>query len=311
MIKGIHHIALVVRDIEGVLPYYRNVAGFNQTSSADALAISPDQDGAKTSEHHVLLAGPNAYLKLISRNMFPPHSEAQVGPIHQPGIRHFCLQNNDCTILEQAVYANKGSLIAPPLDLGTGNQYAYARDPEGNIMEIEGLPYAPLGAPTWMGHVAIVIRDMDAAVEFYSALFATEPNSRSRLGPGPQFDRMGGLVDAQIEGAWLPTGNILLELWQFHAPDYDGAEGRRDPPDPGYAYVCLETDALSQDLERLIALGGNQLSGITENDLVRAAFASDREGNVIQLLQFHESDGRLSIDKLDQPGMCALVDSGR
>ncbi|MFN0045526.1 MAG: VOC family protein, partial [Sphingorhabdus sp.] len=192
-----------------------------------------------------------------------------------------------------------------------GNQYAYARDPEGNIMEIEGLPYAPVGEPTWMGHVAIVTRDMDAAIEFYSALFATEPNNRSRFGPGPQFDRMGGLVDAQIEGAWLPAGNVLLELWQFHAPDYHGAEDRRDPSDLGYAYICLETDALAEDLERLVALGGYLLSGIAENDLARVVFASDREGNVIQLLEFGEAGGRLSIDRLDQPGMCALVDSGR
>lgn len=311
MIKGIHHLALVVQDIEATLPFYANVAGFTQRSDCDALAISPDQDGVKTSEQHFLLAGPNAYLKLISRNKFPPQTEARVGPIHQPGIRHFCVQNNDCRIMEQAVYANKGCLIAPPLDLGTGNQYAYARDPEGNIMEIEGLPYAPVGEPTWMGHVAIVTRDMDAAIEFYSALFATEPNNRSRFGPGPQFDRMGGLVDAQIEGAWLPTGNILLELWQFHAPHYYNAEGRRDPTDLGYAYVCLETDELAQDMKRLVALGGHQLSGIAENDLARVVFASDGEDNVIQLLEFRESDGRLSIDRLDQPGMCALVDSGR
>ena len=301
MIKGIHHIALVVEDVEAVLPYYCGAAGLARRSDADAFAITPEQPEAGDAPVVCLLAGPNAYLKLLSPPQFSPRTNAGPDPIHRPGIRHFCVQNNDCTLLEQAVYANKGSLIAPPLDLGTGNQYAYARDPEGNIMEIEGLPYAPAGEPTWFGHVAIVTRDMDAAVTFYSALF----------GPGPQFDRMGGLTGAQIEGAWLPTGNILLELWQFHAPDYQGEKGPRNMLDPGYSYVCLETDALEEDLERLSVMGGRLLSGIAENAMARAAFASDREGNVIQLLQLREPDGRLSIAALDHPDMCALVDAGR
>ena len=311
MIKGIHHIALVVECIEAALPYYMNVVGMKRLSDSDATAISPDQDGIEASARHCLLAGPNAYLKLISPNNFPLQAETRSGPIHQPGIRHFCVQNHDCAILEAAVSATGGSLIAPPLDLGTGNQYAYARDPEGNIMEIEGLPYAPAGEPTWMGHVSIVTRDMNAAVEFYSALFAIEPNSRGRFGPGPQFDRMGGLTDAQIEGAWLPTGNILLELWQFHAPDYRGEVSERRPLDLGYSHVCMETNALERDLKRLVALGGIQLSGVKENEMVRVAYASDSEGNVIQLLQFREPDVWLSIAALDQPNMCELIDSGR
>ena len=311
MIIGIHHIALVVDTIDAVLPYYCGAAGLTRLTDADALAVTPEQMEAVDGAAQCLLAGPNAYLKLISSPQSSPRGNATPDPINRPGIRHFCVQNNDCAILEQAVYANKGSLIAPPLDLGTGNQYAYARDPEGNIMEIEGLPYATADEPTWMGHVAIVTRNMDAAVAFYSALFAAEPNSRSRFGPGPLFDRMGGLKDVQIEGAWLPTGNILLELWQFHAPGYEGENGPREMLDPGYSYVCLESDAREEDLERMNALGGSRLSSIAENATARAAIASDREGNVVQLLQFHEPGGRLSIAALDTPYICALVDAGR
>jgi catechol 2,3-dioxygenase-like lactoylglutathione lyase family enzyme len=311
MIKGIHHIALVVEDVEAVLPYYCGAAGLAELSNADALAITPEQDTAGAAARHCLLAGPNAYLKLISAKIFPPLVETRSDPIHRPGIRHFCVQNNDCALLEQAVYANKGSLIAPPLDLGTGNQYAYARDPEGNIMEIEGLPYAPLGEPTWFGHVAIVTRDMDAAVAFYSALFAAEPNSRGRFGPGPQFDRMGGLVDARIEGAWLPAGNMQLELWQFHAPKYPRDRAPRDFSDPGYSHICLETDALDVDAARLVALGGDLISEVAENEHARSIYARDPEGNVIKLLELRELGRSISIAALADPKVGARVEAGR
>ena len=314
MIKGIHHVALVVESMDTVLPYYCAAAELRRMTDADALAISPkhvELDNLNVASFDQrLLAGPNAYLKILSK----PRSAAGksgVNPINQPGIRHFCVQNHDCAILESAVHDNGGTLIAPPLDLGTGNQYAYARDPEGNIMEIEGLPYAPADEPTWLGHVAIVTQDMGVAVGFYAGLFGTKLKSRGRFGPGPQFDRMGGLVDARLEGAWLPAGNMQLELWQFHAPDYLGGKGARDLFDPGYSYIGLETDNLDEDAMRLTELGGQQVSGVAENDRARTVFATDPEGNVIMLLELKASDRTLSIAALETPDIVGRVEAGR
>jgi catechol 2,3-dioxygenase-like lactoylglutathione lyase family enzyme len=311
MITGIHHITLVVEDVEAVLPYYCSAAGLTRLTDAEALAITPEQSEPSETAFQCLLAGPNAYLKLVSSMQSFPHTNADSYPIHRPGIRHFCVQNQDCTVLERAVYASDGSLIAPPLDLGTGNQYAYARDPEGNIMEIEGLPYAPADVPTWMGHVAIVTRDMDAAVEFYSKLFGTELKSRGRFGPGPQFDRMAGLVDARLEGAWLPAGNMQLELWQFHAPEYPRDLAPRDFSDPGYSYICLETDALDGAAARLVELGGELISHVAENEKARSIFARDPEGNVIKLLELRGFGCAASIAARADPKVCARVEAGR
>ena len=141
MIKGIHHVALVVQDFDSVLPYYCAAAGLRQLTGSDALAISPvyhelaGRGGTPCGQ--ILLAGPNGYLKLLSHRHPTLRTNFHIDPINRPGIRHFCVQNRDCAALEKAVRGNGGGLIAPPLDLGTGNQYAYARDFEGNIMEIE------------------------------------------------------------------------------------------------------------------------------------------------------------------------------
>jgi catechol 2,3-dioxygenase-like lactoylglutathione lyase family enzyme len=315
MINGFHHLALVVEDIDKVVPYYCEAAGLHRVRDIGAMAINPERpelgSPSGASFDQCLLAGPNGYLNLLSHRHPTPPMSHDFNPINQPGIRHFCIQNHDCSILEKAVLGNDGSLIAPPLDLGTGNQYAYARDPEGNIMEIEGLPYAPADEPTWMGHVAIVTRDMDAAVEFYSKLLETEVKSRGCFGPGPQFDRMSGLADARLEGAWLPAGNMQLELWQFHAPEFPRDLTQRDFSDFGYSHICLETDTLGVDAARLEKLGGELISQIAESEHARSIYARDPEGNVIKLLELRELGRSISISALADPKIGARVEAGR
>lgn len=315
MIRGLHHIGLVVRDSEAAARYYGRVAAMRRLPDSAAFPASPDEAAlagrGDALQDHCLLAGRNGYLEILSPRQAARSADSAPNPINRPGIRHFCVQNHDCTILEKVVIGNGGSLIAPPLDLGTGNQYAYARDPEGNIMEIEGLPYAPAHEQTWLGHLAIVTRDMDAAIAFYTGLFGSTLKNRGCFGPGPQFDRMGGLVDARIEGAWIPAGNMLLELWQFHAPAYPHEVPARDFFDPGYSHFCVESDDLQEDAVRLAALGGRTESGIFENDRLRSMFARDPEGNMIELLEPRIVGGPLSISALEKPDICELVEAAR
>ncbi len=314
MFIGIHHVALVVSDPEAAMRYYGAVAGLQRLPDSTARLVSPGHEGllacGSPPFDQYLLAGRNGFLEILSPRGTAIAPNGEGNPINRPGIRHFCVQNNDCSILEAAVLSNGGSLIAPPLDLGTGNQYAYARDPEGNIIEIEGLPYTPASEATWLGHVAIVTRNMDAVIAFYAALFGTVLKSRGQFGPGPQFDRMGGLTDARIEGAWLPAGNMQLELWQFHTPQYPLERGPNALLDPGYSHICLECDQLDQDLARLIDLGGQVISGIMENDAARSVFARDPEGNIIELLELLTGHSSLSIASLASPDVCERIEAG-
>ena len=311
MITGIHHLMLVVRDLAAAQRYYCAAAGMRVLPDAMARAVAPDPGPAAAAHGLGLLAGPNGYLLLIAPRWPDGAPSAAANPVNRPGIRHFCVQNHDCAILERAVSDHGGSLIAPPLDLGTGNQYAYARDSEGNIMEIEGLPYAPAGQPTWLGHVALVTRDMDRAIGFYAALFASAQQSRGRFGPGPQFDRMAGLDDVRIEGAWLPASNLLLELWKFHSPAYPEGPAPREPFDPGFSHICLETDDLDGDAARLVALGGQLSGALGENSQFRSILASDPEGNAIKLLEPRSPEGPLSIAALAEPALRLRIEAGR
>ena len=315
MITGIHHLALVVQDVEAAERYYCAAGGMTRLSAKAAAAVSSGLFELCVADDlplaTALLAGRNGYLELVTPQWPLGAPARHDNPINRAGIRHFCVQNHDCAVLEQAVNATGGTLIAAPLDLGNGNQYAYVRDSEDNIMEIEGLPYAPSDAPTWLGHVAVVTRDMDRAVAFYSALFAVPLQNRGRFGPGPQLDRMGDLKDARIEGAWLQAGNMLLELWQFHAPRSPAEVAPRKLSDPGFSHLCFESDDLDGDTARLVALGGTLLRACTPNNQVRSAFCGDPDGNVIELLEPLAAGWALSIAATTEPGICARVEAGR
>ena len=315
MIQGIHHPALMVRDLAAAARYYCAAAGMQRLSGDAAAAFAPALEGMAGAGglrfKLALLAGRNGYLLLAAPHWPPGAPAAQDNPINRAGFRHFCAQNFDCAVLAKAVAAGGGSLIAPPLDLGTGNQYAYARDGEGNIMEIEGLPYVPPAEPTWLGHMALVTRDMGRAATFYAALLGRGVKHRSRVGPGVQFDTMGGLRNAQLEGAWLPAGNLQLELWQFHAPPSPPEAAPRQLFDPGYSHLCLESDDLAADTALLARLGGAIVGEVVEAGGLRAQFGRDGEGNLLQLIELSGTARALAIAALADSEASLRIEAGQ
>jgi len=297
MIVGVHHLGVAVRSLDAVMPFYRAAAGLSTMSPT----IGADDDIR-------WLAGPNSYVAL-HRATTTDASTAQYTALNRPGIRHFCAQNQDGALLETAVNSSGGRLIAPLLDLGTGNQYAYTRDPEANIMEIEGLPYAPVTQPTWIGHIAIVTEDMDASLSVFSALLGTQPQGRRNIGPTPQIDRMGGLNGALLEGAWLPAHNMLLEFWRFRAPKFEGVVERNSPHEPGYSHIAFETDDLEGDAAHLASLGGALIENILDLPSLNAVTARTVDGVIIKLVQ--PTNAALSLSSLPDLGICTRTEAGK
>jgi len=297
MIVGVHHLGIAVRSFDTAMPFYEASAGLSMVSPQ-----SGEQDDIRW------LAGPNTYVAL-HRSTTTGASTGQGTALNEPGIRHFCAQNHDGVLLETAVNTSGGRLIAPLLDLGTGNQYAYTRDPEANIMEIEGLPYAPVMQQTWIGHIAIVTEDMDASLGVFSALLGKEPQGRRNIGPTPQIDRMGGLNGALLEGAWLPAHNLLLEFWRFRAPKFEGVVERKDPHETGYSHLAFETDDLAGDTARLVSLGGDLIENILDVPSLDAVTVRTVGGVIIKLVQ--PTNAAFSLSSLPDLGICARTEAGK
>ena len=304
-------MGLGVNDVQRTAEFYKTVAGFRPVSKYQLDQDSPLRKALAAGNQPIevaMIAGPNGYIECASSKTPTRNVVEQTPGINGLGIRHFCIQNKDCDILAKSVRRGHGSLIADPLDLGTGNQYAYARDPERNIIEIEGLPYAPSSQPTWIGHVALVTRDLNRIIEFYRNVIGSELQGRAMVGPSPQSDTMGALKDAQLEGAWLPAGNMLLELWQFHAPLSPPKEAETTLLDQGYTHICLETDDLDQDMDRMCRAGANPMSEPIETYNVRIQFVRDPDGNIVELLEPQIGFSR-TIASLPDTEICSRTDA--
>ena len=99
-----------------------------------------------------------------------------------------------------------------------------------------------LHRPTRVHHVAIVVRDMDAALGVY----------RDRL--GLPLDVLLPIESDGVRIAFLPVGESSIELVEPTDPS-TGVARFLETRGEGFHHVCLETDDVAAELERLAAEG--------------------------------------------------------
>jgi catechol 2,3-dioxygenase-like lactoylglutathione lyase family enzyme len=146
MIRGIHHVAVVVQDLERMLDFYIGVVGCEQaaqigweqgTTLVDEIIGVPDS----AADVRILRLG-NAYLELfaytapVNPGVDPANSAAE------HGIRHFALDVTDIDAEYDRLTAAGATFMAPPQLVevqGNPVKAAYFRDPEGNILELQEL----------------------------------------------------------------------------------------------------------------------------------------------------------------------------
>ena len=88
MIKGIHHVALVVRDLVAAECYYCSAAGMHRLTVEAARAIAHPSPQLAAVENlpvgQSLLAGRNGYLKLLAPQWPSGAPDAEDNPINRP-----------------------------------------------------------------------------------------------------------------------------------------------------------------------------------------------------------------------------------
>ena len=137
MIKGIHHVALTLANARGAAKFYADAAGFTAVDNVH-LRLPTSANAIEHTDASWLQA-PNAYLRLLEPTA-PPQPPKARREVAEAGIVHVCLQSVDMDNLYQNFARAGASFHAPPVDLGTGFLYSYARDAENNVVELEGVP---------------------------------------------------------------------------------------------------------------------------------------------------------------------------
>jgi len=225
-----------------------------------------------------LLAGPNLFVErraVASAELSAPRA------VNAPGIAHLCLQARDGDGARAALEATGTDFLSEPVALGTGFLYAYARDAEGRLLELESAPFLPAEPPAWFGHLAYVSRDAGRLAGFYGALVGAPVAAGGRFRDNPLLDRVAALPGVDVEVWWVRSEPIGLEFWKYRAPEA-GSGGRGIGR---YTHLGVETDDLEAALVRAEREGGTRDGGITAGTDGRAGWARDPDGNRIRLIE--------------------------
>ena len=299
---SIHHIGLAAHDMKALAAFYRQAAGLRAWDALDALQL-PGRG--------LSLAGPNAGLRLLADAEAPRRR-----PVSEAGFTHVCLQSPAVPALRNAFERAGASFHSPLIDLGTGFLYTYARDPEHNVTELEGVAPVWADGRPWLAHVNVACADLSRQCDFYGALLAAPVVRSRRLHGNPLLDRIADLDHVELRMAWISAGNAQVELISYSAPAAVASSSpgtRRAPGANGHAYVAFEVDGLDAACAHLQACGGTLAAEpAPSSQSASLAFAVDPEGNPLWLIDREWLIGHgASFTQLAQPDIVARFDAAR
>jgi glyoxylase I family protein len=140
MIRGIHHVAVHVRDLERMIKFYKDAFGFEVVGEEFSWRDTPmlDQllDVPGSAARGAMLRAGSCYMELFQFSAPQPVSTRPLRPFDK-GYTHFCV---DVTDIEQEYERLKtlGMTFGAPHPMDAGHvKSVYGRDPEGNVIEIQ------------------------------------------------------------------------------------------------------------------------------------------------------------------------------
>lgn len=272
MTLAVHHIAINACDPLALAATYRTI-GFRSVEGGGA----------------DWLAAPNAYIAVrASRQRLPESAVARRSC--DAGIAHICVQSGNGDGLWHMLRDAGVVFNAAPVALGTGATYAYGRDSEHNLIEVEGVDDVATDVLPWIAHVALVTNDLDRLADFYTRLIGRAPHDGGHF-RNAAFEVITGLSNVDVRALWLMTDNMILELWQYLEPPTLPTSPRDDDA-PGYRHIGFACADLAAERLRL------EQAGIVIEAEADRLFGRDPDGNLFVL--FAASD-RFALTELSDP----------
>src|SRR5215467_1131674 len=140
-------------------------------------------------------------------------------------------------------------------------------------------------------HVTVVVRDVEAAKQFFGLLGFKE--DRSVVIKGPQFSTYMGVDGIEAEHVTLALTNVSprteVQLLKYHHP--------KPLPDPaianltklGFNHVCFAVDDLEAEVSRLKAKGVQLRNEVMDFHHRKLVFLSGPEGVTVELAEWERA----------------------
>ena len=296
-IKGVHHIGISVTGLAQSLTFFE---GATTLACHSRRGFSGTGLAAKESSEVAILQGPNTYIELMQFDS-QSHGEAEAIPVEGPGITHICFQSPSKLAMykrftnQNAIPVSRGS---GPIDLGGyGVHYAYLRNPDQTMFEVEEIDQPKFVGPIWIAHVALVSHDIDRLVNFYGDLFGLEPYRRANNVMGPRVEEVTDIDDVRIRAAWFNVGNMIIEIWEYLIPATSDKSAARAFEKLGFNKFAFEVADLDSEMARLESMDLRYINKPQKTPLGREVYATDPDGNCFSLVQI--DDPNHSIERLD------------
>ena len=306
-IIGFNHIGLAVRDLDMMLDFYQSATNFELISREK---ISGNETanilfGTAVSYEIARLKSPNMLLELTQ---FDNQTDTIIEkmPPYGPGMTHTCYQTAtvnsgyDKFVKAGVEMVSRGD---EPIDLGGyGVTYAYAHDPEGNMMELEQMSNFIIWLKIdkdfsekhkmWMTQVAIMTPDVKRLAAFYQEIYEMEPYRFSEYPASEVTAKVINLDGVSMKGAWfmLDGKEKKMELFQYQGTHpTPNTIYKRGPTELGYSF-SLEVLDIQKEYQRLKTKGVAFLSEPQQLGKFWMVYANDVDGNVFSLRQAVDPD---------------------
>jgi catechol 2,3-dioxygenase-like lactoylglutathione lyase family enzyme len=297
---GVNHIGLTVADIDASTRFYAVAAGLAAAAGPEPRVPMP----ASLDGEGKFLRGLNARLRIVKSTSAP---NVTPRPVSEAGITHVCLQSTQMESLYRQFQAAGATFHAPPVDLGTGFLYSYARDVEANVVELEGT--APVwDDPTpWIAHVSFTSADVDRLSAFYATLLGQTAIRSPRIGPYSKLDLVSGLAGTEFMAAWIPAGNMQIEVIQYLQPPTLARSHPHSPNEVGYSYICFEVADVAVAAARARDAGATQSPELALQSGFTHHFCADPDGNLLLLMSCDSAHDYFSINALRDPHIASRL----
>jgi catechol 2,3-dioxygenase-like lactoylglutathione lyase family enzyme len=138
-------------------------------------------------------------------------------------------------------------------------------------------------------HVGMTVRSLDRSLAWWKEMFGMEPviEVRSEEPLAKEIQVAIGVPGAFLSYAFLPAGDTLIELLEYHDPI--GRDFGLSNSDVGAMHVALRIDDVQAQYDHMVAHGASFLHPpiALEGDLVGVvfAYATDPDGLQVELWQ--------------------------